>query len=195
MRGVLKAMFLAKLKATAVLLAAALVLGAGGVAFHAGSRPAAASAAEAGPGEKAPADAEALRQENELLKLNLRVVLEKVRAQEAEIKDLKSQARAAAFQGAMPNWFLSQGQLDLNNLNSWGVVTGPSDTMWFNPHEARLQGEAWRRFIQASPAAPDPLQEAEAALKALREARNREARQQAADSLERALKKLREQRK
>ena len=41
----------------------------------------------------------------------------------------------------------------------------------------------------------DPLQEAEAALKALREARDTEAQRKAADSLEKALKRLREQQK
>src|SRR5581483_7406648 len=41
---------------------------------------------------------ERLRRENELLKLNLEVVLEKVRAQEAELRTLKVQPpRAAAF--------------------------------------------------------------------------------------------------
>ena len=42
---------------------------------------------------------------------------------------------------------------------------------------------------------PDPLHEAEAALKALREARDTEAQRKAADSLEKALKRLREQQK
>jgi hypothetical protein len=41
----------------------------------------------------------------------------------------------------------------------------------------------------------DPLQEAESALKALREARDAEAQRKAADALEQELKKLREQQK
>jgi hypothetical protein len=41
----------------------------------------------------------------------------------------------------------------------------------------------------------DPLHEAEAALKALREARDTEGQRKAADALEQALRKLREQRK
>jgi hypothetical protein len=40
---------------------------------------------------------------------------------------------------------------------------------------------------------PDPLHEAEAALKALREARDTESQRKAADALDKALKKLREQ--
>src|SRR5262249_53862982 len=49
--------------------------------------PAPASAqAPKGP----PSELEALRKENELLKLNLAVVLEKVRAQEAELRGLKA---------------------------------------------------------------------------------------------------------
>jgi hypothetical protein len=42
---------------------------------------------------------------------------------------------------------------------------------------------------------PDPLHEAEAALKALREARDTESQRKAADVLEKALQKLREQQK
>ena len=41
----------------------------------------------------------------------------------------------------------------------------------------------------------DPLQEAEAALKALRESRDTEAQRKAADALDKALQKLREQQK
>jgi hypothetical protein len=41
----------------------------------------------------------------------------------------------------------------------------------------------------------DPLQEAEAALKALREARDTETQRKATDTLEKALQKLREQQK
>ena len=42
---------------------------------------------------------------------------------------------------------------------------------------------------------PDPLHEAESALKTLREARDAEAQRKAADALDKALQKLREQQK
>src|SRR5262249_28241498 len=87
MKGVLRAMFFQKLKWTAVVMMATVVLGAGGVAYQAGNGPAAARAQA--PAAKLLSEVEALRKENELLKLNLQVVLEKVRAQEAEIGELK----------------------------------------------------------------------------------------------------------
>jgi RNA polymerase sigma factor (sigma-70 family) len=74
-----KAMFLMKLKV--VVMVAALV-GAGGLVYRA--------AGQVAPAEKPLPDPESLRKENELLKLNVQVLLEKVRAQEAELAALKA---------------------------------------------------------------------------------------------------------
>jgi RNA polymerase sigma factor (sigma-70 family) len=84
MKGVLKTMFVSKLQIGLVVLVSA-VLGAGGIAFRA-----------SGPAEKPPADEEALRKENELLRLNVQVLLEKVRAQEAELLALRAAVGGAA---------------------------------------------------------------------------------------------------
>ncbi len=87
MKGVLTAMFMAKFKLVlGLLVGAALTVGAGTLALP----PAGAQNPPApGPVPVKPAsELEALRRENELLKLNLLVVLEKVRAQEAEIHAL-----------------------------------------------------------------------------------------------------------
>jgi hypothetical protein len=84
-RGVLKAMFLTKLKfAFAASLTVALMAG---VAYRSGPSPASAQA------PRPASELEALRKENELLKLNLRVVLEKVKAQEAELAALKGRRK------------------------------------------------------------------------------------------------------
>src|SRR5205085_10433603 len=92
MRGVLKAMFIEKLKATVAPLVAVLALGAVGLACRFAGGPLAAQAApQAG---KPLTEVEALRKENELLKLNLQVVLEKVRAQGAELQSFKAKAEA-----------------------------------------------------------------------------------------------------
>src|SRR5262245_65748478 len=62
------------------------VLGATGVASRTGSLATAADKPATG---KPLTELEALRKENELLKLNLEVVLEKVRAQEAELRTFR----------------------------------------------------------------------------------------------------------
>src|SRR5262249_45177414 len=86
-KGVIRAMLLTKVK-LAVAAAFVLALGAGGVAFRVGPAPASAQAPKARASEL-----EALRKENELLRLNLNVVLEKVRAQEAELRVVDKRLR------------------------------------------------------------------------------------------------------
>jgi hypothetical protein len=89
-KGALKTMLLAKLKLAVGAVMVLAALGAGGLAYRAVGQAAPPAA------EKKPAsELDALRRENELLKLNLEVVLEKVRAQEAELKDLKARAGQA----------------------------------------------------------------------------------------------------
>jgi RNA polymerase sigma factor (sigma-70 family) len=89
-KEVLKTMFLAKLKLAMGAVMVVAALGVGGVAYQV----VAPRAAQAAPEGKPASELEALKKENELLKLNLQVVLEKVRAQEAELKALKGQAKA-----------------------------------------------------------------------------------------------------
>ena len=84
MKGVLTTMFVHKLKVGTAALMVAVALGATGLAYRAGGQV----AAPARP-DKPLSELEALRRENELLKLNLEVVLEKVRAQEAELRGLR----------------------------------------------------------------------------------------------------------
>jgi hypothetical protein len=155
-KGVLRAMFLTKLKvaAGAVLLTAAL--GAGGLAYHAGG--ARAAQAEKRAEGKPRTELEALRRENELLKLNLEVVLEKVRAQGAELRALRAKAKDAAGKGVALADFDGDGLLDLDVANA---------------------GHG------------DPARDAEAAVKALREAKDDAARRRAVDALDRALRGLR----
>jgi RNA polymerase sigma factor (sigma-70 family) len=160
MRGALKAMLMAKLKLVVGTVLVAAALGAGGLAYRAGPAPVAAQAPRADrKDEGKPAnELEALRKENELLKLNLQIVLEKVRAQEAAMRTLQARAASkAALEGGLHFWRLSDR------------VDGVPDLVI------------------------DPLPEVEAALKALRSARDKEAKRKAADALEKATKKLRDQ--
>ena len=80
-------MWISKLKtAMAVVVVLAAVLGAGGLVCRGTAEPAARGADNAPP----PSELEALRKENALLKVNLMLVLEKVRAQGDEITALKA---------------------------------------------------------------------------------------------------------
>jgi RNA polymerase sigma factor (sigma-70 family) len=161
-KEVMANMFLGKLKLAfgAVIVVAAL--GAGGVAYQ-GPGPRAAQAAQAG---KPLSELEALRKENELLKLNLQVVLEKVRAQEKELRSVKAQAavdgerRAAVAQ---------------------------------TYYQALARYQAAANIIVDKSESSDPVRQVEAALKAYREAPDAKARQRAAAALDEAVKKLREQ--
>jgi RNA polymerase sigma factor (sigma-70 family) len=159
MRGVLQTMFLTKLKRTVGVAVMAAALGVMGLAYQARVVGGAAEAAPPQDGKPAT-ELEALRKENELLKLNLQVVLEKVRAQEAELHTLRGKARAHIVEKGAGLF------LDLDSEGA-DLVVGVLET--------------------------DPAQEAEAALKALREARDKEAKKRAADALDRALRRLREQ--
>jgi RNA polymerase sigma factor (sigma-70 family) len=89
MNEVLDAMLITKLKVVAAAVLAAVVFGAGGLVYRASGQPAAAE-------DKPPTDVDALRKENELLRLNVQVLLEKIHAQEAELRALREQVGAPA---------------------------------------------------------------------------------------------------
>jgi RNA polymerase sigma factor (sigma-70 family) len=93
MKGVLKAMFAMKLKIVVATVLITAVLGAGGIAYRASGQS---------TSEKPPDDIEALRKENELLRLNVQVLLEKVRAQEAELLALKGKSPEAPKEDRLP---------------------------------------------------------------------------------------------
>ncbi len=89
-KGVLKTMFLTKLKLAVGAVMIVTVFGASGLVYRAAGQ----SAPETKRSDGKPlSEVERLRRENELLKLNLEVVLEKVRAQEAELRALKDDNR------------------------------------------------------------------------------------------------------
>ena len=70
-------MFLANLKATVATVTVLAILGVGGFVYSGGGQT------------KQPSELEALRKENELLKVNLRVTLEKIQTLEKEVASLK----------------------------------------------------------------------------------------------------------
>jgi RNA polymerase sigma factor (sigma-70 family) len=163
MKGVLNAMFFKKLKVAVVAVMVVAGLGVGGMAYQGGS-----STARAQTAAKPRTELEALRRENELLKLNLEVVLEKVRAQATELRTLKAQASASSVRKTMAG----------DDGDGVGYLA------------ARALNVAARTKAADTSAA---LKEVEAALKALREATDTQKKRQAAEALEKATKKLREQ--
>jgi RNA polymerase sigma factor (sigma-70 family) len=161
MKGVLKAMFLQKLKWTAVVMMATVALGAGGFVFQGGHGPAGARAQA--PAAKPVSELEALRKENELLKLNLQVELEKVQAQEAEIRELKAKEKTG--------------------VRVWDAQTGKA--------LREYQRELAVRFKVKEPA--NPLKEIDDALRLLRQANDKKTKRRATELLEKATKRLREE--
>src|SRR5262249_50290916 len=142
MKGVLQTMFFKKLKWAVVAVAVVAGLGVGGVAYQGGN-----STARAQAPPRPVSELEKLRRENELLKLNLEVVLEKVRAQDSELRAMKAQAQAPGV--------------------VWKYVDVP----------VVVKSASWKDW-RAEPKTTDPLTEVESALKALREAKDKEKKRQ-----------------
>src|SRR5262249_39552967 len=131
---------------------------------------------------KPPTELEALRKENELLKINLQVVLEKVRSQEAELRELRGKT-------GKPRFSTEEGS------GSKDLPPGPGAGL----PGAGTPGPGSGSGVPLTPSGPtgssgtpDPVKEAEAALKQLREARDAETKRRAIEALEKALKPLKE---
>jgi hypothetical protein len=207
----MKAMLIAKLKvmaATVVVLAAL-----GGLAWQAGGR----GSAQAAPPDRPQSEVEALRKEVELLRLNLLVVLEKVRTQETELNTLRAKALAAkATAGTAQNTLtftvpqtIYNRAPDPNLPQNFYTVPSPNwaqvDQLYTNPYISAQPGQQVQPGEKVRPqdlkptnvAAPrkdaDPVKLAEEALKALRKASDPEAKRRAAEALEKAAKQLRGQ--
>jgi RNA polymerase sigma factor (sigma-70 family) len=194
MKGVMRAMLLKKLRlgVGAVLVLAAL--GLVGFGYRAGGGP---GAAQAAPPEKPRNELEALRKENDLLRLNLLVVLEKVRAQESEIRDLHARPAGSTsgprLGGSSGTSLMGGGGLmGLSGGTGLGGALGLSGGSGFggSPMGSGLGGSTG---APPSHVQSDPVKDAEAAVKALREAKDKEGRRKATEALDKAMKKLREQ--
>jgi RNA polymerase sigma factor (sigma-70 family) len=200
-----RGMLMAKLKVGAALVAVAVVLGAGGFAYQAAGqdRPRPAKSAEVRPAT----EMDLLRKEVELLKLQVELLQEKVRAQGAELREVKAQATRRAPRAGQTDPDPNGPPAGAGNKaapGQQGAPRRPRDTRGATP-DPESQAEAAVKALsqvrdpasQAEAAlkalrqAPDAVSQAEAALKALREARDPESRRRATDALERAVKKVR----
>jgi RNA polymerase sigma factor (sigma-70 family) len=227
MEGVLKAMFMQKVKAALVAVLVAAALG-GGVAYHAGTGAARAAPPEAKADGKAPSELEALRRENELLRQSLRLALDRVETLEAQLRDHKAtaeeQARRAEREAARLREFQAmmekarhqaederrraeaalqaeaaareRARADALKAEAAARERAHAEAEARDRAKAELlraqeaAAEAQRRKELADWLAKDPAAAVEAALKALRAARDDKTRQQAIDALEAALRKL-----
>jgi RNA polymerase sigma factor (sigma-70 family) len=244
MHEVQKGMLMAKLKVCAALASVTLLLGAGGFAYQAAGQTARpAKSAEVRPA----AEMDLLRKEVELLKLQVELLQEKVRAQGAELRDLKGRAgygaprpvqtppahRFAPPAGA-DNAAAPAPQPRPRNLAPTtsaapapagiapvpaaptpapeaapagvapvpvagdvpaGALPTPAPTSLAPPTPAALPADpaVIRGLAPAAKTQPDAVSQVETAVKALREARDPEARRRATEALEKAVKKLRSQ--
>ncbi len=176
MKGVLKSMFIAKLKTVVGFFAVGvLALGFGGLAYQ-------TVGAQNSPPAKQNVgrplnELEALRRENELLKLNRQVVLEKVRAQEIELRTVKDGA-AAKKSVKLDQLLLAERTFDAQRGGTFFDFDndGDPDLLIVSPRTNR-------------PKAPS-LDEA---MKRLREAKSDPARRQAIEALEQAVQRLRQE--
>jgi RNA polymerase sigma factor (sigma-70 family) len=185
MNEVLKAMLVKKLKFVVSGLMVAVMLGAGGLVYRA------AGQSEGQQPGRPRSEVETLRRELELVKFNLEVVLEKCRAQEAELRTMRSQAAlrgqaAAAVGYAVPSDTVWRGIADgwVADGISWQLASPNEGVRWL-VHSKDTKAK--------SP--PTPEQQVDAAIEAFRNAKDNEAKQLAAKVLEDALKKLQRQAK
>jgi len=195
MKGVIKAMLLKKLRLTIGLVMAAVAVGAVGFACRPGDawgqQP---NAAAQGTAAKPPSDLEGLRKENELLKFNLQVVLEKANNQEKELKQLRSQASLGN------NTFNSNALatvLSNDNLSTDALIGKVEYNVPLIVHSIKTGGVAGiTNQSTDQPMGPVPAvatDQVDAAVKALREAKDKEAQRKAAEDLAKALQKIQQQ--
>jgi RNA polymerase sigma factor (sigma-70 family) len=194
MNEVLKTMFLTKLKVAMASAMVVVALAAGSLVYRA------AAQAPSGKQEGKPlTTVEALREENELLKINLRVVLEKVRNLEEEVR--KEKARADVSHTTLqalklsrlsePNATLGLRQLAVQQQLQGIRVNQPLGVELRLADTLRLPVNV--TLPERNARVSEAVGKAEAAIKALRQAGDMEGRQRAADDLEKALKELRKQ--
>jgi RNA polymerase sigma factor (sigma-70 family) len=194
MKEVMKAMLLKKLRLAVGAVIVVFALGAVGLGYQAAGG---FGVAQAAPPDKPRNELEALRHENELLKLNLEVVLEKVRAQGNEIQSLRKDVAARKWKGGAGN----AAFLDYDGDGFPDLYIADGKLLY------RKDGTLLRRqaFEDVTPKAgmhavhrgdvSGPVQEAESALKTLREAKDKEGQRRATEALEKALQKLKQQTK
>jgi hypothetical protein len=170
MKGVMQAMLMRKLKLLVVAVLVMAALGAVGLAWRPGDEARAQDAAARKGDGKPLNELEALRRENQRLRKNIEILLDRISAQDQELKTARAQA-----------------------VGSKDVLSAQQDlAKYLSLREAQIVGQD-SVVLGGLKTLADPAHEVEAALKSLREARDPEARRRAAQALERATQRLRQQ--
>ncbi len=196
MKGVMKAMLMKKLRLVVGAVLVVVALSAVGLGFQTGNG---SGSAQAAPADKPRNELEALRRENELLKLNLEVVLEKVRAQEAELRELRPRGQSGPPRrdSGLPrgSGSMNPGGIGMPPGGSGSGMAPPTGNgpPGLPPGWEPQLGLSGRAGAPPTKANPDPVQEAEAALKALREAKDQDSQRRATEVVEKALEYLKQQ--
>jgi hypothetical protein len=219
MKGAFQTMLLAKLKLAFGAVMVVMALGASGLVYRASGQ-----SGPAGKSGRPATELDVLRQEVELLKLKLQLVEQKLKKQDQELRALRADGKGGAkkepagVSEALLEIIHKQKADDVEALRKAEDRSLESRKLTNLEGELKALRDAERRAndlrllkdledVRLSQSADknhellgqqrksDPLQEAEAALKALREARDAEAQRKATDALEKALKKLRQQQK
>jgi RNA polymerase sigma factor (sigma-70 family) len=193
--GVIKTMLLTKLKSF-VAVAFVVLVSAGVIVY---------GASASGPRQTRTGDdvalraddLEALRLEVEALRKGLQATQARVKTLEAELQSLRRTGGTASPKGANPGSATGESVpiYPSNVITPNGAKNETPRTPLADPFGPKTDQEhsGWFRDHRQVEPADDPITQAEAALKAVREARDAQSRQRAADSLEKALKRLKEQ--
>ncbi len=193
MNEVLKAMVLNKVKVVLAAVMMTVALGASGFVYRASGEDAAAA-------DKPANELEKFRRENELLRLNLEVVLEKVKAQEAELRGFRSRAEAAKTNPA-PDlniaYVLRPNFINPNLIHPFRYTTELLDLDRFEvflyDYDANISVPSLHRPVSLLSGTEDAVKAVEDALKEVREARDPKAQRCALEALDKAMKKLKAQ--
>jgi RNA polymerase sigma factor (sigma-70 family) len=177
--GIIKTMLLTRLKSF-VAVVFVVIASAAAIGLAHGT-----SAAKAGPAgdQQRPSvdDLEALRLEVEALRLEVGALRKGIHATQERVKTLEAEVHAGRR---------NDGGEALPKGAHQVPAAGPEANALHSLASQELA--AWTKYAFRAQPADDPLADAEAALKAIRAARDRESHQRATDALEKALKWLKE---
>jgi len=196
MNEVLRAMLMTKLKVYLAVGLVAVMFGAGGLAFRAaGQAPA--------PGEqrtaaRPPTDLDLLRREVEVLKLQVELLQDKQRAQEAELRSLRGHGGTALPAGEVPGVHAPTKTPPAGDMRPVLPPETQSIPYYYGTYVPSVREATPPVTSYGAPGGLhvtriSPEQQLEAAVKALRENPDDEqARRRAVQALERALQQLKQ---
>jgi hypothetical protein len=194
MKGVLRTMFMAKLKAALAVVVVIGVLGAGGFAYQVG-RPAQAQAQTDRPAARTPTELDVLRKEVELLRLKLEMVEGKMRAQEARLQALEGRGKAGVDKKAEANRQNRETILEARRLRDMADRARLAELLR-RAEDKKALNDARKRELDARRRAEEEAvalaRDVQKLLNMLREARDTGAKQRAVEALEQAIRRLRE---